>query len=167
MRRLIVLAAMAALIVVPTALAAFPLGGQDDGTLSVRRGRGVVVLKFRGAVIGRIAHGSVKVTDPIADDGGGADFFGCDNPHRDVTDTTSVCRGDDVRFRAIGGKYVVKVSGAGIFLSVVGRGKVTINGIGDPEAGIFNDGGYSFNGDDYQSLPDDPTAFILSAPPGG
>ena len=167
MRRLIVLAALAALIVVPTALATLPQGGQDDGTLSVRRGRGLVVLRFRGAVIGRIAHGSVRVTDPIVDDGQGAEFFGCDNTHRDVSDTTSVCRGDDVRFRAIGGRYSVKVSGSGIFLSAVGRGKVTMNGIGDPEAGIFNDGGYSFNGDDYQSLPDDPTTFILSAPPGG
>jgi len=166
MRRLIVLAAAVALIVVPTALAALPQGG-DDGTLSVRRGRGVVVLKFRGAVIGRIAHGSVRITDPVGGDGQGADFFGCDNIPRAVSDTTSVCRGDDIRFRAIGGRYAVKVSGSGIFLSAVGRGKVVMNGIGDPEAGIFNDGGYSLNGDDYQSLPNDPISFILSAPPGG
>ena len=42
-----------------------------------------------------------------------------------------------------------------------------MNGIGDPDLGIYNDGDYSFNGDDYHSLPDETTVFQLSAPPGG
>ena len=161
------LAAAAAVISLPAAALALPMG-PDDGTLSVRHGRGVVQLRFRGAVIGRLAHGSVRIYDPVANDGSGADFWGCDHggPH-DLSDTTQICTGDDIRFRAIGGRYGVTARGSGIFLSAVGRGRVTLNGIGDPDLGILNDGQYSLNGGDYQSLPDDTETFQLAAPPGG
>jgi hypothetical protein len=162
MRRLIVLAAAAALIALPAAALALPLGS-DDGTLSVRHGRGVVRLAFKGAVFGRVAKGVVRITDPVDGDGEGADFFNCDS--RRDTDTTTVCSGSDIRFRAIGGRYSVKVAGSGIFLSAVGRGRVLLNGNGDDTGNP--DGGYSFNGDDYQSLPDDPMLFTLAAPSGG
>lgn len=125
----------------------------------MRHGRGVVRLNFNGAVFGRISKGTVRITDPIDGDGAGADFYGCD-ARRD-TDTTTVCSGEDIRYRAIGGRYTVKLAGSGIFLSAVGRGKVLLNGNGD-ETGV-----YSFNGADYQSLPDDPTLFQLAAPSGG
>jgi hypothetical protein len=160
MRRLIVLGLAAALIGLPvTAAFAVPLGS-DDGTLSVRHGRGVVKLAFKGAVFGRVAKGVVRINDPVDGDGQGADFFGCEVRHD--TDTTTVCSGDDIRFRAIGGRYAVKVAGSGIFVSAVGRGKVLLDGNGDDTGNA--DGGYSFNGNDYQSLPDDPTPFALAAP---
>ena len=49
------LAAAAVLIAVPAAASALPQG-QDDGTLSVRHGRGCVKLQFRGELFNTFNH---------------------------------------------------------------------------------------------------------------
>jgi hypothetical protein len=162
MRRLIVPAAAAALIASPALAFAGPLGS-DDGTLSVRHGRGLVSLNFNGAVFGRVARGRIVVDDPVGGDGTGADFWGCDSQNF-PSDTKTVCAGENLRFRAIGGRYSILVKGTGVFLSAVGRGKVMLDGRGDHGS---SDGSYALNGDDYQSLPNEPTVFPLEAPPGG
>ncbi len=131
------------------------------GTLEVDGGRGLVVLTFRGGVIGHLGHGRVTVSDPV-DDGTDAVLSNCDRT-RDLSEITTMCVGDDVRFRAIGGRWKVRVQGRGIDLSAVGRGKVLLDGIGDGVPGRF-DGLYSVNGDDPESLPDFPTVLPLAAP---
>ncbi|MDQ2983748.1 MAG: hypothetical protein M3R70_07465 [Actinomycetota bacterium] len=161
MRRLPLLALLALVLATP----AFALpGAEEDGSLSVKRGRGYVGLRFDGAVLGRVAHGSVRISDPLSTDGLGPEFFGCDY-QRDVNDTTTYCSGDDIRFRAFGGKYSVRVKGRGIFVSAVGHGKVMLDGRGDETD--RPDGVYSFNDADYESLPDDPRQFVLAAPSAG
>jgi hypothetical protein len=160
MKRTFLVAALAALLAVPTAVSA----AASDGTLSVKRGRGHVVLKFRGTVIGRLASGSVQIKDFRPFDNNDPQFLGC-RTRWDVSVTTTICKGKGISFRALDGRYNLNLRGSGIFLSVVGKGTVTIDGNG--ELGV-PDGVMSLNGGPYQSLPDFPTPFVLgAASPGG
>jgi hypothetical protein len=171
MRRLVRLTVLALALAAPAvAYAAVGGLGSDDGTLSVRNGIGRVYLNFNGSVVGRLSgRGYVQVTDPNPNDGYGFVFTGCDVEY-DKTTSTSVCRSDGkdtvVRFRAIGGKYVVTVRGFGIFLSAVGHGYATLNGAGDTPDIDF-DGQYSVNDGPYKSLPDLGGTVLLAAPSGG
>ena len=144
-----------------------------DGTLSVRNGRGQVTLNpFRGSVIGRVTRGQVWIRDLDPGDGGPPLVWGCDRGSGDLSERTvdpddiiKLCRGADLRFRAVGGKYRVTVNACqGMFLSVVGRGRVLLDGRG--EAGV-RDGVYSFDGEPFQSLPDYQETFALGTPPLG
>jgi hypothetical protein len=61
MRRFLVVATLLAALTVPLAHAG---GSQTDGTLSVKRGRGTLMLKLKGTVIGRVnTNGRVQVRD--------------------------------------------------------------------------------------------------------
>jgi hypothetical protein len=157
MRRLSLFCLLALVLAAPAF--AFPLA-DDDGTLSVKRGRGYVGLNFNGVVIGRIAHGRVIVNDPVEGDGAGVDFWGCEVEHP-VNETKTICKGDDIHFRAVGGKYGLNARGYGISLSAVGHGVVRLDGRGDETD--RPDGIYSFNDEDYASLPDEARDFALSA----
>jgi hypothetical protein len=169
MRRLFCFAVLVTALAIPAAAFALSgLGGSDeDGTLSVKAGIGNVRLNFTGSAVGRIQRGYVQVTDPVATDGPGPDFFGCDF-ERDKSDSTTICRGSNIRFRAVGGKYQVKIGGSGIYLSTVGHGQAYINGAGDnPDLASSADGTYSLNDGPYKSLPDFGATLQLAAPPGG
>jgi hypothetical protein len=163
MRRLVVLTVLALSLAVPAV--GFALNQlEEDGTLSVKNGVGRVVLQVNGSTVGRIGHGRVIVTDPIFSGGDGVDFWGCDKQY-DLGETTTVCAGSNLRFRAIGGKYKIGIRGSGIFLSAVGRGNVLLDGRGD-DPGVERDGAYSFNDEQYRSLPDSPQTYPLVAQSG-
>jgi hypothetical protein len=134
----------------------------EDGTLSVRYGKGRVQLGLsHGVVIGRLGYGSVLVDDRFETDNTRIDFWGCDRT-RDVDANTILCSGNAIRFRVVGDRYRLVVKGAGIFLSAVGRGQVSLDGVGDPDAGIYRDGVYSLNGGPYKSLPNSGDSFPLA-----
>jgi hypothetical protein len=155
MRQLVVVVALLALALPSASLA----GKQDlsDGTLSVRDGRGIFLVSGKGGVIGSIRSGRVVITDPVSGDGTGPIVSG-DDWHKYRTDTTTVYGGTRVRFRMIGGAFKIKVVGAGVNLSVVGRGTVTMTG-----AGSLDDGDYSVNGDPYTPVPGFTLSFPLSS----
>jgi hypothetical protein len=168
-RRLLVLTCLLALLV-PTASA----GNRQraDGTLSIRDGRGSVVVHARGAVIGQLTrlerNGKLVIEDPVEGDGSDPRVVGADWA-RERADGTLVYGGKAIRFRLIGGRFVLRITNAvGLQLSVVGRGRVTLDGAGSLEDGITSDGVYSLNGEEAESLPDDSTTFPLQAsrPPG-
>jgi hypothetical protein len=166
MRRLVWLTVLAFVLAAPAA--GLALTGDDDGTLSVKAGVGNVYLNLNGSAVGRVRSGTIKVTDPVASDGIGFDFSGCE-VEKDKSDTTTsrsdtiiVCSGSFLRFSAIGGKYRIKIQGAGIYLSAVGHGYGVLNG-----AGEGFDGTYSLNDEPYKSLPDLPGTVNLVAPVGG
>jgi hypothetical protein len=180
MRRLVWLTALVLALAAPAVAFAVVGSGQDDGTLSVKAGVGKVYLNFNGSAVGRVQRGSIRVTDPVASDGLGFDFSGCD-VERDRSDTTTnkndtikICKGDNIRFRAIGGRYQIAIGGMtsfspgkGIYLSAVGQGSTSLNGAGDdPSLNVPSDGTYSLNDGPYKSLPNDPTTFPLAAPSG-
>src|SRR5256885_2803122 len=156
MRRLLTFAVLAALALPAAATAR--QRGPNDGTLSVKEGRGMVTISGRGAVIGSFVQGRVTISDPIDGDGTGPIVTGDDFPPIDRSETTTTWRGNKVRFRMIGGTFKVVVRGRGINLSFVGKGSVIFNG-----AGTEDDGAYAANDGDYSLIPSFPFTFYLSA----
>jgi hypothetical protein len=164
MRRLVLFGVLAAACAVPAVAWAVGEVGSEDGTLSVKNGAGKVSMQFNGSAVGRITRGTIKIVDPVAGDGAGADVWGCDS--REVTnDIVTVCSGSNLRFRAVGGRYRIRLSGTGVYLSAIGRGGATLNGWGD-DPDIPYDGVFSLNDGPYHSLPDTPQSFTLAAPAG-
>jgi hypothetical protein len=166
MRRALIIVCVTLGLAVPAVAVAGD--ASEDGTLSVRYGRGLAQLSLKhGAVIGRLGKGWVKVDDRVETDTTRIDFWGCERT-RDIDENTTVCSGTDLRFRVLGDSYRTVVSGRGIFLSAVGRGQVTLDGAGNPDSGIYRDGVFSFNGDPYESLPNSAKPYLLTPPaPGG
>jgi hypothetical protein len=156
MRALHTFAVLAALAL-PAASAARDQGA-SDGTLSVQGGRGIITISARGGVIGSFARGSVTISDPIEGDGTGPIVTGDDFPPVEKNETTTTWRGTKVRFRIIGGSFRIVVRGRGINLSLVGTGKVILDG-----AGTGDDGSYSVNGGEYLAVPGFSFPFQLSS----
>jgi hypothetical protein len=143
---------------VPLALAG---GTPTDGTLSVKRGRGMLTLKVTGTVIGRVANGRVQVRDFKPGDGNDPQWS-CKR-HR-ISRQVSYCKGRNLGFRVEDGRFTVNVRGTGISISAVAHGQVDVDGAGD--TGV-NDGVMSIDNATYQSLPDFLTTFTLGQPPPG
>ena len=156
MRALLTFAVLIALAL-PAASAARDQSA-SDGTLSVLGGRGAITISARGGVIGSFARGSVTISDPVEGDGTGPIVTGDDFPPIERNDTTTTWRGTKVRFRIIGGSFRIVVRGRGINLSLVGTGKVTLDG-----AGTGDDGSYSVNGGEYLAVPGFLFPFQLSS----
>jgi len=161
MGRTFLLAVLLAAITVPVALSADP---PNDGTLSVKRGHGSLVLKLKGTVIGRVTNGKVQVKDFRPLDANNPVLTGCKPKVRHPSLWVSVCQGKNVGFRVMNGRFNVNVRGSGISISAVGRGSVTVDGTGDDG---LPDGVMSVDAAPYESLPDFPTLLTLGTPPGG
>jgi hypothetical protein len=157
-RKLLLLTLLVGLVGVS---AAFAGDAPGDGTLSVKRGRGAIGIKFTGTVIGRLS-GWIRVRDYRLSDDTVPQLLGCRSKVRHPLAGIYYCRGRNVSFRILDGKYWVTMKGGGIYLSAVGYGSVTIDGAGDE--GV-NDGVMSVNDEPYHSLPDVPETFPLEAPP--
>ena len=166
---LLACAALAAAFLAATSMAAQP----TTGTLSLERGKGVVTLELRGVVLGRLTGGSLKVVDTTPRDRYTATVAGRKLTQERVGPRTVVYRGQGLRFRMLGGGYRVTIRGAGISLSVVGRGAVTLDG--EPKFVGDDTGVYSFEeGVDCgvepercTPLPELPVRFLLEPPNGG
>ena len=153
MRRTLQALVLVATLALPAAISA----AGTDGTLSVKRGRGLIVLKFKGTAIGRLANGRVRIKDATPFDDQITQFRNC-RRFRYINASTAVCIGRNISFRAVDGRYAVTVLGSGIYLSAVGRGTVLVDGAGDQ--GVA-DGVMSIDDEPYQSLPDIATSFEL------
>jgi hypothetical protein len=157
MRRLLTFAVLALALALPAGSSA-RVQGLNDGTLSVRDGRGKITIQGRGGVIGSFIQGKVTISDPVDGDGTGPIVTGDDFPPIERSETTTTWRGNRVRFRIIGGTFTIVVKGRGINLSFVGKGHVTVDG-----AGTEDDGTYAFNGGEYLAIPGFALPFDLSA----
>jgi hypothetical protein len=130
----------------PVAGGAAPSAG--DGTLSVDGGRGKVTIDARGAVIGRLGSGTVTIWDLTPEDANLPVVWGDDFPVRLVGETGVRYSGNGMRFRVIGGRYRIMVSGRDIDLSAVGKGWASVRA----EEAILDPGVYSIDGADCSSL---------------
>ena len=158
MRKLLVL--LVVFLALPAA--AYSQLRAQNGTLSVREGRGVVQLDARGSMTGRV-NGRLTVTDTKPFDAKRPVVYGATKTiYRNAR--TTVYQGKNVRFRLGGARFVVRMEGKAIFLSAIARGTGMLDGNGDPAANVFYDGVWSLNDEPYHSLPDDPTPFDLAAP---
>jgi hypothetical protein len=129
-----------------------------DGSLSVRSGRGVIVLQIRGAVIGWMGRGKLTLTDNDPYDEQEPVVRGIlrANSPVQLTDATRVYRGRKIKFRMLDGSYRLRFEGSGIHFSAVGRGWVTFDGDDRYE----NDGVYSLNRAPFEPIPVDLTEKI-------
>jgi hypothetical protein len=157
MRRFFLISTMLAVLALSTAAMA-ARRSPGDGTLALKNASGVFVIQGRGATIGQLDRGYVRILDPNPNDGPPAIVSGWEHT-KDMTDKSSLWSGTDVNFRMIGGTFRIQVSGKGIDLSFVGRGTVTLTGLGSSD-----DGKYSLDGgDSYRPIPLLPTQ--VSIPP--
>jgi hypothetical protein len=132
----------------------------QNGTLSIREGRGIVQVDARGSMTGR-ANGKIAITDPKPYDSKRPVVYGATKTtYRNVK--TTVYQGKNLRFRLIGARFNFRIQGRAIFLSAIARGNGIIDGSGDPTANVFYDGVWSLNDSPYQSLPDTATSFDLA-----
>jgi hypothetical protein len=148
MRKLVVLlCAFTALAAATVAWAAEPTGG----TLSVERGRGIVMIDLKGSVVGRISNGTLRVTDHTPLDRYTAVVTGRKLTEIRLGPRTLLYRGQGLRFRMVGGGYRMVARGSGITVSAVGRGTVVL----DAEQRFVGDdtGVYSLDGTDCSVEP--------------
>ena len=160
-RTLLLAIFLLAALTVPVALSAGPT---TDGTLSVKRGKGALVLKLQG-------HGDRPRERQRPGEGPAPVRRQHARVHRLQAEAQApevrrsrVCKGRNVGFRVTNGRFNVNVRGVAISISAVGRGPVTVDGIGDE--GVA-DGVMSVDAAPYESLPDDPTILTLGTPPAG
>jgi hypothetical protein len=164
MRRTFVLALLLLLVAPAAAWAVARAPG--DGTLSVRNGDGMLFVDMaRGAAIGKIAFGQLRVEVLDEANCAGLAVFGAEREFVAPRAETPVCvfQGRDIRFRLIDQNIrfwigTQKASAFGFSLSMVAKARGSIRGTGGPADGV-----YSIDGGDYVSLPDDGRRFQLGA----
>jgi hypothetical protein len=163
MRKLLVLACSLAVAAALTVSA----GAADPptGVLSIDEGRGVVTLDVRGVVLGRLGTGSLRVTDHTPRDPFTEIVRGKYLEER-VGPRTVVYRGQNLRFRMVGGRYRIVIRGSGIAVSANARGVVTLDG--ERRTADELTGFYSLMGADCSleptlctAIPDEPQRFTL------
>jgi len=100
----------------------------QNGTLSIREGRGIVQVDARGSMTGRV-NGKITITDTKPYDSKRPVVYGAaKTTYRNVK--TTVYQGKDIHFRIAGYGWRVAIAGSGIDASVSGRGAVVLRGIG-------------------------------------
>lgn len=156
MRQMTVL--IGVLTLASAAAAAAAIGSPGDGTLSVRDARASITLNLNGSIVGRFDKGTMTVVDPIETDGVGSRVKGAERV-RLLNSATTTYSGSYIRFRLIGGHYIVRISGGtNVDLSAVAKGTVILDG-----DLVGANGEYAFNGEDYQPMPFQRTKFMLNA----
>jgi hypothetical protein len=151
-RSSVILASLLALLVFATVAWARLTPADSDGTLSIKRGRGDINITLTGAMIGRVDRGRLTVTDldPLDDQVPQITHV---QRSRSLTSTTTVYFGRKIRFRMLDGTYKLKLHGAGIHVSAVGRGFAWLKG----DEHYVKVGVYSLNGGPYKLLPYEKT----------
>lgn len=157
MRKAVFICVLVGLLAVP---AVAWTAGRAEGRLSLSEGRGLVWMQVRGALIGRIDSGRVAVTDLSPVDSSEPLVFGCDV--EEFRGAATVCRGENLRFRLIGGSWRVVINGRGIDVSAVGRGLVKLDGEG-LWTGLYSTSGVDCRKADAacELVPDELTTFAL------
>jgi hypothetical protein len=157
MRRFLLFLGLVAVLAVPAVVSG---ATRSDGTLSVKRGRATINIKLqRGTVIGQMAKGTIRIRDLGPYDNSIPQIRHC--RLRYPSSTTIACTGKKISFRAVDGRFVVRLNGSGIFLSAVGRGNVTITGAANPN---FPNGVMAIDNAAYQPIPDFSMTFSLGTP---
>src|SRR6187455_2218314 len=111
------------------AIASFASAAEPTaGTLSVERGKGVVMIDLRGNVLGRLTAGTLRVTDQTPYDRYSALVVGRKLTQERIGPRTVLYRGQGLRYRMLGGGYKIVARGSGIALSAVGKGTVMLDG---------------------------------------
>ena len=151
MRRLLTFCAFVALAL-PAGIQAATAAGAADGTLSVKNATGLVLVNANGVIIGHADKARITITDADSTDGR-VIVLGWDTKVA-LTPTKILYKGEDMRFKLLGGDNILFIRGWGISLSAVGEGKVTLDG-----GNVANDGKFSIDDGPFLSLPDSYRTF--------
>lgn len=147
----------AALALLSVLVFAVPLGSAATpaGTFSVEDGRGTVVLRGKGIVIGRLERGEIQIVDITPLDQWSPRVNGVPRGK------TVWLRGRDVNFYVPGGRYRITVRGDGFSISARGQGTATLDGHADA-AGTT--GTYAVGDADPVPLPQESESVQYGAP---
>ena len=107
-------------VVLPTATMATRA---PAGALSVEGGKGVIVVRGNGGLLGRLGRGSVEIVDLTPADQWKPTVNGVTRSRR------TFLKGVNVTFRILGGDYRVSVKGESISISARGTGTATLLGV--------------------------------------
>jgi hypothetical protein len=149
----------AALVCLAVLVFAVPLGAAaapPAGSFSVEEGRGTVVLRGKGIVIGRLERGEVQIVDLSPLDQWSPRVNGVPRGR------TVWTRGKDVNFYVPGGRYRITVRGEGFSISARGQGVATLDGNADPTGAT---GTYAIGDGLPAALPEEPESIQFGAPP--
>jgi hypothetical protein len=125
------------------------------GSLSIEDGRGTVVLKGKGIVIGRLGRGEVQIVDLSPLDQWSPRVNGVPRGK------TVWLRGKDVNFYVPGGRYRITVRGDGFSVSARGQGAATLTGRPDATGAT---GTYAVGDDVPAPLPGAPVVVDFGLP---
>jgi len=144
--------ALLSLVLLALAVPAAFAVASPAGSLSIEDGRGSVVLKGKGIVIGRLDQGEVKIVDLSPLDQWSPRVNGVPRGR------TVWLRGKDVNFYVPGGRYRITVRGEGFSISARGQGAVTLSGRPDVTGAT---GTYAVGDDAAAPIPllGDPVVF--------
>ena len=134
----IILAVLA--IAVPAGFAA----AEPAGSLSIEDGRGSVVLKGKGIVIGRLERGELQIIDLSPNDQWSPRLNGVPRGRSVWT------RSKDINFYVPGGRYKITVRGEGFSISARGQGSASLNGRPDATGAT---GVYAVGDDPRAAIP--------------
>jgi hypothetical protein len=158
MRRLLLICLLAVLgLSAAVSATAAPLA-PGDGTLAVRNANGdagqlCVALSISGAAIGQVNRGRITVLPGLGPD---PDITGADK-QIDRADGSTVYIGTNLRFRAVGGTFRIRIFGTGIDVNAVGQGTVRLAG----STAALNPGRFSLNGGAWTPLPAEGATFTI------
>jgi hypothetical protein len=151
---------LAALILLAFGLSASTAAGFAGGggsSLLIEDGRGLVVVKGKGVLIGHIDKGSLEITDLTPNDQWSPFVNGV--PRGKVVWIRA--NKASINFRVPGGRYRIVARGEGISISARGTGQSTI----DPEPDAVGEAGrYAVGDDALQELPPDQLRLSFGAP---
>lgn len=132
---------LASIVIAGAVAVSASAAGPSAGELSIEGGKGLVVLELRGSTLGRLASGTLRVTDLTPRDRFEPLVTGRRLAQERLGPNTILYRGQGLRFRALGGGYRMVVRGNGISISAVGRGTVTLQGdrrVPGEDAGVYS-----------------------------
>lgn len=147
---------VAALTVLALALAASTAvaAGKPSESLTVKDGRGIIQIKGKGVLVGRIDRGWLQISDLSPGDEWSPWVNGV--PRGKVVGI----RGENVTFRLSKGRYKIVARGEGISISARGDGIVILDG--EPDA-VGATGEYAVGDGALQVLPADPLRVSFGA----
>ncbi len=142
--------------VLALALPALASAERTRGSLAIVDGRGTIVVKGRGALLGRIDRGSLQITDLSPNDQWSPRVNGVPRGR------LFTIRGREINFYVPGGRYRVSIRGEGVNISARGAGVAVLDGQPDLAGST---GTYAVGDGPAQPLPSEPIRVAFGTEP--
>src|SRR4029079_12149870 len=102
---------LCALVLLASASVSAWAGEPTSGTLSVEKGKGLVVIDFRGSVLGRLTSGTLRVTDQTPNDRYAPLVTGKKVTQERIGPRTVLYKGQGLRYRLLRGGHKIGARG--------------------------------------------------------